>query len=307
MDAAILQFLGPDALLASVARAPYTPGQLAPFFTTESLKDLLAYIRDPAQNPINPTKPIARGGPRMPIAISDDAAQVVKTETFGWEKALYADSVLGRPEVLQQRVDKITAWLRQQADVQHEFQRLKAVVAASNVFGARPAPVTIALTNDATKLQQAIFDSVVVPMEAALGGLAYTGLHVFSSNGFWSAWLGNKERRETLIYQQSADLRADPRQVSIFGGAAWERYRGYGAFNLPENSAFAIPMGIDGMFVQAFAPDDTIDSIGRGAMGEPYYPNAWELPERKGFRLTMQTHPAMICTQPGAIIEIHLT
>lgn len=307
MDAAILQYLGQDALLASVARAPYTPGQLAPFFVTDSLKDVTALIANPVAEAINPTKPIARGGPRMPIAPKDGDVQVVKTETFGWEKALYADSVLGRPETLQQRVDNVTAWLRKQADVQHEFQRLKAVLQPSNVFGARPAPVTIALSSDATKLQQAIFDSIVVPMESALGGLVYTSLHVFASNGFWSAWLGNKERRETLIYQQSADLRADPRQVSIFGGLSLERYRGYGALNLPANVAYAIPMGIDGMFRQAFAPDDTIDSIGQGQEGQPYFPNAWELGDRKGYRLTMQTHPLMICTRPDCILEIHLT
>lgn len=243
----------------------------------------------------------------MPIAATEGDAQPIKTETYGWEKPLYADSALGRPEVIQQRIDAIAAWLRQQADVQHEFLRLKSVLAASNVFGARPAPVTIALANDATKLQQAIFDSIVAPMEAALGGLAYTSIHIFTSNGFWSAWLGNKERRETLIYQQSAELRADPRQVSIFGGVSLERYRGYGALNIPTNTAFAIPMGISGLFRQAFAPDDTLDSIGVGALGEPYYPNAWELPERKGYRLTMQTHPLMICTRPDCVIEIHLS
>lgn len=307
MDPLLLQYISQNALLASVARALYIPGQLGPFFTTESLKDLTAFIEDPATGPINPTKPIGRGGPRMPIAEAQSTVKSINTQTFGWEKALYADSSLGRPEVLQQRIDQITAWLRKQADVQHEYLRLKAVLAASNVMGNRPAPVTIALTNDTTKLQQAIFDSIVVPMEAALDGLDYTGVHVFTSNGFWSAWLGNKDRRETLITQQSAELRADPRQVSSFGGVVLERYRGKGAMQLPDNTAFAIPMGVDGLFRQAFSPDDTWDSIGRGELGQPYYPNAWPLDDNKGVRLTMQTHPAMICTRPDVVQEIHLT
>ena len=308
MDQILAQYLNPAAILASVARASLTPGQLAPFFDTEGIPGLTAYINDPADDTPKPTAAIARGGPRMPIAAVEDVVKTLITTTYGWEKALYADSSLGRPEVLQQRIDKITAWLRKQADVQHEYLRLQAVLAASNVMGSRPAAVVIALSTDATKVQKEIFDKVVVLMEAALGGLTYSGIHLFTDNGFWSAWLGNKERRDTLIQSpQSGELRADPRVISDFGGVVWERYRGKGATQLPTNTAFAIPMGVSGLFRQVFSPDDTLQSIGQGEIGEPYYPNAWLLEDDKGYRLTMQTHPAMICTRPDCILEIHLS
>jgi hypothetical protein len=58
--------------------------------------------------------------------------------------------------------------------------------------------------------------------------------------------------------------------------------------------------------VQAFAPDDTLSSVGMGETGQPYYLNAWPMDDDKGYRIKMQTHPVMVCTRPACVQTLKL-
>ena len=74
--------------------------------------------------------------------------------------------------------------------------------------------------------------------------------------------------------------------------------------------AKAFPRGVPCLFVQAFAPDDTVESVGRGAMGAPYYLNSRpiETPAGiKGYQMTLQTHPVMTCTRPPCVLTLSLS
>ena len=309
MSAALInQYLNPESLLDALARAPVFASQLARFFTTKQLPDKTLYASDPAADPNptpDPTEAIARGGPEMPIDEAEGATKPVSTKTFGWRKALYADSRLGRLEHIPARRDEIMAWLQRQADVQHDYERLRAIVEPSNVLGARPAPAVIALANDATKMRQEVLTKIIYPLEDALQDLAFTGITILADNSFWAAFGENKYIQSILDLQQK---RGDARESVEFGGATWERLKPIGnKIKLPANTAFAIPSGVDNLLVQAFSPDETLESIGSGQLGEPVYPYAWELDRGQGFDLVARTHPRMICTRPACILEIHLT
>lgn len=307
MDAIINRYLNQDALLDSLARAPQRPSQLARFFSTKRLPDRTLYVTDPAVDPNpapDPTLPIARGGPEMPIEEGQGETKSVLTKTFGYRKALYADSRLGRLENIPERRDEIMTWMQMQVDVQHEYERLQALLETSNVMGARPAPVVIALANDATKTRQEVLTKIIYPMEAALNGLAFGDITIIGDNLFWATFGENKYIQSILDLQQK---RGDARDAISFGSANWERFPASGKLKLPDNTAFAIPSGVANLFVQAFSPDETLSSIGSGQLGEPVYPNAYLLEKDQGFDLVTRTHPRMICTRPSCIIEIHLS
>lgn len=307
MNPIISQYLNPAALLDAMARAPGRSSQLARFFTTKRLPDKTLYASDPAvdANPApDPTEPIARGGPEMPIEEAEGDIKPVSTKTFGWRRPLYADSKLGRLENIPERRDEIMAHLQLQADIQHEYERVKAITESSNALGSRPAPVVIALANDATKTRQEVLTKVLYPLEAALGDLTFDGVTILADNLFWATFGENKYIQSILDLQEK---RGDARDAVEFGGATWERLKASGKIKLPDNTAFAIPSGVANLFVQGFSPDETLDSIGSGELGEPVYPYAWELDRGMGFDLVARTHPRMICARPACIIEIHLS
>jgi hypothetical protein len=66
-------------------------------------------------------------------------------------------------------------------------------------------------------------------------------------------------------------------------------------------------MGVPGLFVQAFAPADTLSSVGAGAMGSPYFPIAYASEDQRMWKLEVQTNPVMVCTRPDAIITVDLS
>jgi hypothetical protein len=62
------------------------------------------------------------------------------------------------------------------------------------------------------------------------------------------------------------------------------------------------------LFIQAFAPADTLDQVGAGAVGQPYYTNAYPIDEgNRGIYIEMQTNVAMVCTRPDAVLTIGLS
>jgi hypothetical protein len=90
----------------------------------------------------------------------------------------------------------------------------------------------------------------------------------------------------------------------------WERYRGTSTVKITDNKAIAFPVGTSGVFFQAFAPNDTLESVGDGALGLPYYLGSMELKDSqgtKGFEISVQSHPKMVCGRPGAVQLIGLS
>jgi hypothetical protein len=175
-------------------------------------------------------------------------------------------------------------------------------------FGAAPATAVIAVQTDATKTRQEIFNKLIVPMENALDGLPYKSIHVFCSDGYWSDLLENKQIRETYLnWEAAAALRGDPRQMVSFAGVTFERYRGTSAVKITDNEAVAFPTGVEGFGWMPFAPTDTMESVGAGAMGQPYYLGAKPIGDAlgtKAMQIAIASHPKVVCGRPGAVLRI---
>lgn len=71
--------------------------------------------------------------------------------------------------------------------------------------------------------------------------------------------------------------------------------------------AKVVPTGVPGMFIQAFAPADTLDTIGVGAMGTPYWVQGYQIDGgNRGWHIEAQTNCVMVCTRPTAVLTIGL-
>ena len=87
----------------------------------------------------------------------------------------------------------------------------------------------------------------------------------------------------------------------------WRRYRGTGAVKIPANEARAVPTGVPDTFWQLFAPNDTVESVGAGALGQPYYMGSSELKDSqgvKGWEVSIASHPRVLCGRPKLIRPI---
>lgn len=309
-----------ENLVRALEKAPYTPGRLGQLgiFETVPLTSTTLAIEIGATDSGKVLTAVSRGAPRQRENLDKRSVVTFQTQTFGDQADVYADEVLnaraagtgGAAEIVQDRVNRSVAKLRRTMDLTHESLRMAALVSpATTEFGAAASEVTIAMQTDATKVRSEIFNKIVKPMESALDGLAYNGVHVFCSDGYWDDLIENKAIRDTFLnWTAAAELRGDTRMGFAFGGVYWERYRGTSTVKITDDKAIAIPLGVSGMFYQAFAPNDTLESV--SALGQPYYLGSKALVDSqgtKGFEVSIQSHAKMVCGRPGAVQLIKLS
>lgn len=307
-----------DQLVASIARAQYVPGQLAPLFSTRNLASVSMAVEALPDNDVAESAEISRGAPGKVMTLEKRAVETFNTKSYAREGAVLADEVLGMravgtsgaAELLSQRRDETVAKLRKWADWQHEYLRMAVVNNATNAFGSAPSATAIAFGVADSAILSAIEEKIITAMEDALGGIAAGPLVAFCSRTFWRALLDSKTRQATYLNQSAAsELRSIPLpgQPLEFGNVYWYRYRPSGSIGITEGQAKVIPTGVDGLFVQGFAPNDTADSVGMAEPGQPYYLQSKPLDWDKGWELKIQTHPAMVCTRPSAVLTIDLS
>jgi hypothetical protein len=82
----------------------------------------------------------------------------------------------------------------------------------------------------------------------------------------------------------------------------FERYRGTSAVKVPDAEAYAIPMGVSGLFMTAFGPADYLEAA--GSVGQRRYAKQWPLEANRGIQLEVQSNPLSICTRPAAVIKL---
>jgi len=312
-------FFTREELLVAVQKAPYIPGQLGGLglFETRGLTSTTLAVEVAPDNDVTVATAVPRGTPPAPLNLEKRAVYTFPVSTYNKQIAVLADEVLnvramgtrGAAEVVTTRRDEAVAKLRRWVDQQLEHLRVACVNAPDNAIGSRPADQVIAFANNDAGMRSVVYDKIILPMETALGGTPYSGLLAICDDVFWKAFIASKSVSDTYLnWAAAVELRNQvPENGFSYGGVTWMRYRGAGTTDISSGYAKVVPLGVDGMFIQAFAPDDTISSVGAGAMGVPYYLNAWDLDDDKGWRLTVQSHPVMVCTRPEAVLSIDLS
>lgn len=302
-----------ENLLASIAKAPYIPGRLASLFESRALTSTVLALEEQPTNGATILAGVPRGTPSRIETLERRNVHTFTTTHYRADGSVYADEVLNARgagvnaavEIINMRRDELTMRLRRDIDLTHESLRVACLVTPTNAFGNVTASQQIALNTDATKTRKEIFDKIIVPMETALNGIPFSGLHAYCSDAFWSKLIENAAVKATLLnYAMAQDLRNDPREMVNFGGVTWERYRGTGTVVIPTGTARIVPEGVPNMWIQAFAPADTLDTVGAGAMGTPYFPQAIASADNRRWYLEIQTNCVMVCTRPSAVLII---
>jgi len=305
-----------EALLASIAKVQYVPGKFAPWFESRSLNGTIFALESVPIQGYNILSESPRGTPSKVETLVRRDVHTFNTKHYRADGAVYADEVLNMRgmgitnavDVIQQRRDETMAKLRRDIDMTHELLRLNTILTPDNAFGSKPVAQTIAFGTDATKTRAEILSKIIKPMEQALDGIPFSGLHAYVEDTGWAKIIDNKEIKDTLSYHSMAtSLRGDPREMVEYGGVMWERYRGYGSIAITTSTAIVLPVGVPQMFMQAFAPADTLDTVGTGSMGTPYFPQAIPSADNRRWYMEIQTNCAMVCTRPTAVITLTIS
>ena len=307
-----------EELLLSLQTAQFIPGMLGAdgLFETLGLTGTTFAAEALPSDDVSEATAQPRGAPARPLALEKRTVRTFTVASYSWQRAVLADEVLnmrgagttGIREVLQTRRDRATNKLRRQADFQHEYLRIACLNSPTNAFGSAPAAAVVAFGVADASIRTAIHTNIVLVLESALGGIPYTGLTAYCSDTYWVALIESKTIRETYLNQAAAsELRNAPSDQFDYGGITWKRYRAGGNIAITSGQAKIVPNGVPGLFVQAFAPNDTLDSVGEGQMGQPYFLDAFPLEDNKGIRLALSTHPVMVCTRPTAVVTVDLS
>lgn len=308
-----------DELILSLSKTQYVPGLLG----ADGLFDTIGLMGTKYSHQVDPDDDVSemtalpRGAPGAPMSLERRTAYSFEI-THGYPKrgAVTADEVLNArgPGIesaamtVQTLRDRMVAKFRRFIDWQHEYLRVSCLNTPTNQLGSAPAAATIAFGTSDSAIRGAILDGITLPIESALGGIPYTGITAYCSETFWKGLIDSKTIRETYLNQAAAaELRNAPADTFDFGGVRWKRYRGGGNIVIAAGKAKAIPTGVPDLFKQLFAPNDTMDAVGNGQPGQPYYIGSELMAKGKGVELWMDTYPQMICLLPEAILTLQLT
>lgn len=243
----------------------------------------------------------------LPTTSTILADQVQNVRAFGSD-----DQSEGIETIVNARLEKMVRRL----DLTHEYQRIGAVkgqildadasvlVDLYNAFDITQTTVDMDLDSATTDVQQRCLDFLEA-IEAGLDGLMFTGVRVICGAGFWRDLIGHDDVKETHKYQQSQRLRGDGRAELDYGGAIFERYRGgvNGTPFIGDDFAYAIPQGVDNLFITRFAPADYMEAV--NTVGLPIYSSSERLRHGKGVELEAQSNPITLCTRPQSVIRLH--
>ena len=316
-----------EELVRVLAQAPYTPGQLAQLgiFEPVPLSSTVMAIEVEKKNAGRVLTARTRGAPRQRQTTDTRAVHTFSvTDQYGDEDMVAADEVLnarngiqGQKETIELRRAEKMAKLRRTMDRTHEVLRMTCLNSPNSAeFGNAPAPQVLAVQTDTTKTRKEIFDKIIVPIESALDGLAYSSIVVLCSDGYWSDLMDNKQIRDTYAgWAEAQKLRSGMQgeggQVAApfsWGDVTWLRYRGTSDCKIPDNEAIAIPLGVTGGLAFAgFAPNNTMESVGAGALGQPYYVGSKPVTDSQGtigWEMSIVSHCRMVFGRPGARLRI---
>lgn len=307
-----------ESLLASLEKIPYAPGAIGAMglFETVRLPSTTLAVEVQANDTISVLTSVPRGTPSKIETLAKRSVQTFQTSHYRVDSAVYADEVLnirttglsGAAEVIVDRRDRVMRKMRSDIDLTLESLRIACINSPTNALGTAPASAAVAFGAADSAIRTAVFNNILLPIESALGGLPSTGITAICEDSFWLGLIESKTINTTYLNQAAAaELRGLPiDQVNAFG-VTWIRNRSGSGVAIATGKAKVFPTGVPGLFLQAFAPADTLDTVGAGVLGDVYYPMSYPSPDNRFWKMEIQTNPLMICTRPAAVLTIGLS
>jgi hypothetical protein len=267
----------------------------------------------------------ARGAPGKPVGGEARRIRSFRVPHLPQRATILADSVQGvrafgsenAAESIQTRVNERLAILRRNLDYTIESHRLAAIMGSFydangtstslfTEFSVSQQDQSMALSTSVSSKAREKAELVKEKIESALDGVAYSGIRVICSPGFWKALLEDKDNKESVLnWNAAASLRNDTRDAISLNGLLYERYRGTSAVKVTDDCAYAIPEGVPGLFLTRFAPANYIETV--NTIGLPYYAKSIQMDFDKGYEIEAQSNPINLCTRPAAIVKLTIS
>lgn len=313
-------------LTASINEAEYQPRRLAQLglFEEEGIAVTSVLVeKEGHQLGLVPAK--ERGAPGMVVGANKRTSVTFTAVHLPTVATILADEVQNvrafgsedQAQAIQTIVNARLAKMAQRLEVTTEYHRIGAIrgqildadgstvlVDLYNAFGITQTTLNMVLDTATTKVRSKTLD-ILQAVEDGLGDRAFTGVIVMCGSSFWEKLITHPKVEETYLNQaDAAQLRGDTREAFSFGGCTWERYRGGvgGSPFIPANRAYAVPVGVDELFLTRYAPANYMDAV--NTIGLPMYSSSEIMPHGKGVMLEGQSNPIHICTRPQAVIEL---
>lgn len=266
-----------------------------------------------------------RGSRGEPVTLSGRSLVPVKAVHLPQSGSVLADEVQGvrafgsetEVEAVQTLVRKKLEKMKRQLDLTLEYHRVGALrgqvldadgtsvlLDVYDVFGMTQVTQNFVLGTTTTKVKQKIID-LKRTVQTKLGGLRMNGVRVFASRTFMDALTGHTTVEKAYeLFQQNSYARTDTSALFEMAGVVFEEYDGSvaGIDFIPDGEAFAIPVGVPGLFTTDFAPADYMETVNTN--GLPYYAKQEAMRMNKGVELESQSNPITLCTRPEAIIRL---
>lgn len=242
--------------------------------------------------------------PHLPQRATILADQVQNVRDFGTETAA---------KTIQSFIDERLLKGRRQIDYTMERNRLSAIMGTYynasggtsslfTAFGLTQQSLSWALGTSTTKLKSKVKATLEL-IESQLDGIPYTGCKIMAGATWYDNFISHPDFES--YYKNSPIVNAlntNPLNSVEFMGVTIERYRGDSVVKIPDNEAYAIPLGVDQLFMTCFAPANYEETVNQ--IGAPYYAKSEPMEFGKGVLLEMQSNPLDICTIPSAVIKL---
>lgn len=244
----------------------------------------------------------------LPQRASILADEVQNLRAFGSETEV---------ETAQRLMNRKLAKMRRDLDTTIEYQRIGAIKGSildsdgttellnlHTAFGTSVTSHSLVLGTSGTLVRNKVIEARR-KMEAALGGLTYSGARVLCSASFFDALVGHAKVEAAFDrYMNGEFLREDQRGGFYFAGVFWEEYRGQvGATKfIADGEAWMVPEGVPDLFVTNYAPADYMETV--NTLGQAYYAKQEPKDFGKGIDVETQSNPIHICTRPAVPVKL---
>lgn len=266
--------------------------------------------------------------PHFPLRDTIMADSILGVRAFGSENQL---------EGIQSVINRHLASMGQKEDVTQEWLRLGAIkgviitqvdrttgapLASIDLFAAfgvtQQPPVNWPILAPAGGWTEALAwkapirglaSTAARTIAAELGGQGFSGMVAICGSTFFDAIAGSPEARQTYLgTPQAAALReSNYGAVFDYAGIRFIEYMGQVgnmAFVAPDK-AYIFPTGVPGLFVEAYAPADYIETVNTLAL--PRYAKQEVMEFDKGVQLETQMNVLPLCTRPRVLLTATAT